>query len=43
MMTKLASDKLMVASNAYSKPQTCFSVVRYGNVFGAEAQWQKYF
>ena len=30
--TKLASDKLMVASNAYSKPQTCFSVVRYGNV-----------
>lgn len=33
--TKLASDKLMVASNAYSKPQTCFSVVRYGNVFGS--------
>ena len=33
--TKLASDKLMVASNTYSKPHTCFSVVRYGNVFGS--------
>ncbi len=33
--TKLASDKLMVASNSYSGPHTKFSVVRYGNVFGS--------
>ena len=34
--TKLASDKLFVAGNAYSKPQSCkFSVVRYGNVMGS--------
>ncbi len=34
--TKLASDKLFVASNAYSSNQeTCFSVVRYGNVMGS--------
>jgi len=34
--TKLASDKLFVAGNAYSgEHQTCFSVVRYGNVMGS--------
>ena len=34
--TKLASDKLFVASNSYSqKGKTSFSVVRYGNVMGS--------
>jgi len=34
--TKLASDKLFVASNSYStKDETSFSVVRYGNVMGS--------
>jgi UDP-N-acetylglucosamine 4,6-dehydratase/5-epimerase len=34
--TKLASDKLFVASNSYSQShQTEFSVVRYGNVMGS--------
>ena len=34
--TKLASDKLFVASNAYSGASRCrFSVVRYGNVMGS--------
>lgn len=34
--TKLASDKLFVASNSYSgKVSTKFSVVRYGNVMGS--------
>lgn len=34
--TKLVSDKLFVAANAYSKiSQTRFSVVRYGNVAGS--------
>lgn len=34
--TKLASDKLFVAGNAYSGAHlTCFSVVRYGNVMGS--------
>ncbi len=34
--TKLASDKLFVAANAYaSTTDTCFSVVRYGNVMGS--------
>ena len=34
--TKLASDKLFVASNAYSgEHKTRFSVVRYGNVMGS--------
>lgn len=34
--TKLASDKLFVASNSYSAFQaTAFSVVRYGNVMGS--------
>ena len=34
--TKLASDKLFVASNSYSGASRCrFSVVRYGNVMGS--------
>lgn len=34
--TKLTSDKLFVAGNAYSGEHgTCFSVVRYGNVMGS--------
>jgi UDP-N-acetylglucosamine 4,6-dehydratase len=34
--TKLASDKLFVASNSYStRDETRFSVVRYGNVMGS--------
>jgi UDP-N-acetylglucosamine 4,6-dehydratase/5-epimerase len=34
--TKLCSDKLFVAANAYSGPSGChFSVVRYGNVVGS--------
>jgi UDP-N-acetylglucosamine 4,6-dehydratase len=34
--TKLASDKLFVAANAYSGPhETVFSIVRYGNVAGS--------
>ena len=34
--TKLVSDKLFVAGNAYSgEHKTCFSVVRYGNVMGS--------
>jgi UDP-N-acetylglucosamine 4,6-dehydratase/5-epimerase len=34
--TKLASDKVFIAANAYSGEHlTCFSVVRYGNVMGS--------
>ncbi len=33
--TKLASDKLFLAANAYSGEHTKFSVVRYGNVMGS--------
>ena len=34
--TKLASDKLFVAANLHTlKSNTCFSVVRYGNVMGS--------
>ena len=34
--TKLASDKLFIAGNSYSGHQdTCFAVVRYGNVMGS--------
>ena len=34
--TKLASDKLFVAANAYAgSHKTCFSIVRYGNVAGS--------
>lgn len=34
-VTKLASDKLMVAANNISTSKTLFSVVRYGNVSGS--------
>ena len=33
--SKLASDKLFVAANAYSSNESRFSVVRYGNVMGS--------
>lgn len=34
--TKLVSDKLFIAANAYSgMKETCFSIVRYGNVAGS--------
>jgi UDP-N-acetylglucosamine 4,6-dehydratase len=34
--TKLASDKLFIAANAYTgSHETCFSIVRYGNVAGS--------
>jgi UDP-N-acetylglucosamine 4,6-dehydratase (inverting) len=34
--TKLTSDKLFIAGNSYSgKADTCFAVVRYGNVMGS--------
>jgi UDP-N-acetylglucosamine 4,6-dehydratase (inverting) len=34
--TKLVSDKLFIAGNSYSgKNDTCFAVVRYGNVMGS--------
>ncbi|MDA8675808.1 UDP-N-acetylglucosamine 4,6-dehydratase (inverting) [Alphaproteobacteria bacterium] len=33
--TKLASDKLFVASNVNEHEKTCFAVVRYGNVMGS--------
>lgn len=34
--TKLCSDKLFIAANAYvGKEETCFAVVRYGNVVGS--------
>lgn len=33
--TKLCSDKIMVAGNGYSKGNTRFSIVRYGNVVGS--------
>lgn len=33
--TKLCSDKLFVAANAYTGSATSFSVVRYGNVMGS--------
>lgn len=42
--TKLCSDKLFVAANAYSENhQTCFSVVRYGNVVGSRGSVIPYF
>lgn len=33
--TKLCSDKLFIAANAYGAGKTIFSVVRYGNVIGS--------
>ena len=34
--TKLCADKLFIAGNAYvARDETCFAVVRYGNVFGS--------
>jgi UDP-N-acetylglucosamine 4,6-dehydratase/5-epimerase len=33
--TKLCSDKIFVAGNAYAANQTRFSIVRYGNVIGS--------
>ena len=42
--TKLASDKMFVASNAYSgEHKTKFSVVRYGNVMGSRGSVMPFF
>ena len=42
--TKLASDKLFIAANSYSKPdKTKFSLVRYGNVMGSRGSIIPYF
>lgn len=42
--TKLCSDKLFIAGNSYvSEKETCFSVVRYGNVVGSRGSVISFF
>ncbi|MCX6779875.1 MAG: SDR family NAD(P)-dependent oxidoreductase, partial [Candidatus Magasanikbacteria bacterium] len=40
--TKLCAERLMISANAYSGEKgTCFSIVRYGNVFGSRGSLVK--